>query len=48
MAKAERESSKIIEMRVPQDSESGIGIDLRDRSEISDAELLDLVRIGKL
>jgi F-box and WD-40 domain protein 1/11 len=45
MAKAERESSKIIEMRVPQDSESGIGIDLRDRSEISDAELLDLVRI---
>jgi F-box and WD-40 domain protein 1/11 len=45
MAKAERESSKILEMRVPQDSESGIGIDLRDRSEMSDADLLGLIRL---
>jgi F-box and WD-40 domain protein 1/11 len=47
MAKVERESSKILDMRVPQDSESGIGIDLRDRSEISDAELLGLIRLGR-
>ena len=47
MAKAERESSKILEMRIPQDSESGIGIDLRDRSEVSDAALSGLARLGK-
>ncbi|KAJ5341141.1 hypothetical protein N7541_010265 [Penicillium brevicompactum] len=45
MAKAERESSKILEMRIPQDSESGIGIDLRDRSEVSDAALSGLARL---
>ena len=47
MAKTELESSKILEMRVPQDSESGIGIDLRDRSEISEMQLLGLVRLGR-
>jgi F-box and WD-40 domain protein 1/11 len=46
MAKMERESSKILDMRVPQDSESGIGIDLRDRSEILDAHLMGLIRLG--
>lgn len=42
MAKAEREDSKIFD----KDSESGIEIDLRDRSELSDEELA-VVRIGK-
>ncbi|CAG7982314.1 unnamed protein product [Penicillium salamii] len=44
-AKAERESNKILEMRIPQDSESGIGIDLRDRSEMPEAELFGLARL---
>lgn len=44
-AKVERESNKILEMRVPQDSESGIGIDLRDRSEVPEAELYGLARL---
>lgn len=47
IAKAERESNKILDVRVPQDSESGIGIDLRDRSEVSEAELFGLARLGK-
>lgn len=46
-AKAERESNKILEMRIPQDSESGIGIDLRDRSEMPEAELFGLARLGR-
>jgi F-box and WD-40 domain protein 1/11 len=47
MAKAERESNKILEIRIPQDSESGIGIDLRDRSEVSDVDLPGIRRLGK-
>lgn len=43
MARAEREKSS--DLRLTQDSESGIGIDLRDRSDISDTEL-DIMRIG--
>ncbi|CAL5867570.1 uncharacterized protein PFLUO_LOCUS1789 [Penicillium psychrofluorescens] len=39
MAKAEREAAKTVDIHLTQDSESGIGIDLRDRSELSDAEL---------
>lgn len=50
LAKAERTASKadskIWDGKVTRDSESGIGIDLRDRSEMSDAELA-VVRIGK-
>ncbi|KAI9928992.1 hypothetical protein MW887_001385 [Aspergillus wentii] len=38
-AKAEREASKIDDAKITLDSESGIGIDLRDRSEISDTNL---------
>jgi F-box and WD-40 domain protein 1/11 len=47
MAKVERESAKILEMRIPQDSESGIGIDLRDRSEVSDFDVPGIRRLGK-
>lgn len=36
--KAEREAARLFEMRYHQDSESGIGIDLRDRPELSDIE----------
>lgn len=43
---AERDSVKIFDMRFPRDSESGIGIDLRDRSEFSDTEP-SMLRIGK-
>lgn len=46
MAKAEREAAKTVDIHLTQDSESGIGIDLRDRSELSDAELA-LLRLGK-
>jgi len=47
-AKAERDALKIFESRLTltRDSESGIGIDLRDRSELSDSELA-VIRIGK-
>lgn len=46
LAKLEREfPAKVSDVRL--DSESGIGIDLRDRSDVSDTEL-DLLRIGKL
>lgn len=38
---------KIPDVRLTQDSESGIGIDLRDRADLSDTEL-DFVRIGKI
>ena len=43
-ARAERD--KVPDVRLTQDSESGIGIDLRDRSDLSDSEL-DFVRLGK-
>lgn len=43
---ATRADSKIWDGKVTRDSESGIEIDLRDRSELSDAELA-VVRIGK-
>ncbi|KAJ5174529.1 uncharacterized protein N7482_000406 [Penicillium canariense] len=43
MAKPERYLLKSSEMGLTKDSESGIGIDLRDRSDLSDAEL-DLIR----
>ncbi|KAJ5818477.1 hypothetical protein N7474_004068 [Penicillium riverlandense] len=46
MAKAEREAAKKVDIYLTQDSESGIGIDLRDRSELSDVELA-LLRLGK-
>lgn len=36
---------KVPDVRLTQDSESGIGIDLRDRSDLSDTDL-DFVRIG--
>ncbi|KAJ6033672.1 hypothetical protein N7444_011443 [Penicillium canescens] len=48
MAKAERESNKILEMRIPQDSESGIGIDLRDRSEVSNVDLPGIRRLDPI
>ncbi|KAJ5835040.1 hypothetical protein N7447_001066 [Penicillium robsamsonii] len=44
VAKAELEN-KMLDMRVPQDSESGICIDLRDRSDVSDADLLGVMRL---
>jgi F-box and WD-40 domain protein 1/11 len=48
LAKTERDLIKgLPEMRLTQDSESGIGIDLRDPSEISDSEL-DIVRLGMI
>jgi F-box and WD-40 domain protein 1/11 len=46
LAKAELEN-KMLDMRVPQDSESGICIDLRDQSDVSDADLLGVMRLGK-
>lgn len=46
MAKVELEN-KILDLRVPQDSESGICIDLRDRSDVSDSDLLAIMRLGK-
>ncbi|KAJ5577596.1 uncharacterized protein N7459_006560 [Penicillium hispanicum] len=42
MARGERD--KASDLRLAQDSESGIGIDIRDRSDMSDSEL-DIVRI---
>ncbi|KAF9889071.1 hypothetical protein FE257_008048 [Aspergillus nanangensis] len=39
MVRAERDGLKFSEARLAHDAESGIGIDLRDRSELSDAEL---------
>jgi F-box and WD-40 domain protein 1/11 len=45
MAKAEQEALKTVDIHLTQDSESGIGIDLRDRSELSNAELA-LLRLG--
>ncbi|KAH8426896.1 F-box/WD repeat-containing protein [Aspergillus melleus] len=46
MARVERDCAKLSDARLPQDSESGIGIDLRDRSdEISDVDLEDIVRL---
>ncbi|KAJ5105848.1 hypothetical protein NUU61_003195 [Penicillium alfredii] len=39
MVRGERDMPKTPELRLPTDSESGIGIDLRDRSEISDVDL---------
>lgn len=44
--KAERHALKPADTRVTQDSESGIGIDLRDHSEISGADLA-ILRVGK-
>ncbi|KOS43835.1 hypothetical protein ACN38_g5268 [Penicillium nordicum] len=44
MAKVELEN-KILDLRVPQDSESGICIDLRDRSDVSDSDLLAIMRL---
>lgn len=44
--KAEREAARLFEMRYHQDSESGIGIDLRDRPELSDIES-SVLRIGE-
>ncbi|KAJ5514088.1 hypothetical protein N7463_003640 [Penicillium fimorum] len=44
VAKAELEN-KMLDMRVPQDSESGICIDLRDQSDVSDADLLGVMRL---
>lgn len=46
MAKAEREAEKTVDIYLTQDSESGIGIDIRDRSDFSNAELA-LLRLGK-
>ena len=46
MAKVELEN-KMLDLRVPQDSESGICIDLRDRSDVSDTDLLAIMRLGK-
>lgn len=45
MARAERE--RFLDSKFPQDSESGIGIDLRDRSDQSEVDLA-IVRIGKI
>lgn len=46
MARVERDSAKLSDARLPQDSESGIGIDLRDRSEeLSDVDLEEIVRL---
>ncbi|KAI3177033.1 hypothetical protein DTO027I6_1932 [Penicillium roqueforti] len=42
--KAELEN-KMLDLRVPQDSESGICIDLGDRSDTSDSELLAMTRL---
>ncbi|OQE47234.1 hypothetical protein PENCOP_c001G02180 [Penicillium coprophilum] len=44
LAKAELEN-RMLDMKVPRDSESGICIDLRDRSDVSDADLLGLMRL---
>lgn len=46
MAKVELEN-KMLDLRVPLDSESGICIDLRDRSDVSDTDLLAMMRLGK-
>ena len=46
LARAERVTSHTSESKLARDTESGIGIDLRDCSEISDADY-DAVRIGK-
>jgi F-box and WD-40 domain protein 1/11 len=39
LARAERDGAKHSDTRLTRDSESGIGIDLRDRSELSDLDL---------
>jgi F-box and WD-40 domain protein 1/11 len=39
--------NKMLDLKVPQDSESGICIDLRDRSDVSDTDLLTMMRLGK-
>ncbi|KAF7121895.1 hypothetical protein CNMCM5793_009449 [Aspergillus hiratsukae] len=44
LARAERDHIKSFDMRVTRDSESGIDIDLRDRSELSEVDLA-IVRI---
>ncbi|CAG7956611.1 unnamed protein product [Penicillium nalgiovense] len=44
MAKVELEN-KMLDLKVPQDSESGICIDLRDRSDVSDTDLLTMMRL---
>lgn len=46
VAKAELEN-KLLDLRVPQDSESGICIDMRDRSDVSDPDLMAMMRLGK-
>ena len=46
IAKVELEN-KMLDLKVPQDSESGICIDLRDRSDVSDTDLLTMMRLGK-
>jgi F-box and WD-40 domain protein 1/11 len=46
MDKVELEN-KMLDQKVPQDSESGICIDLRDRSDVSDTDLLTMMRLGK-
>ena len=46
-AKAERELSKLFEPAFSRDTESGIGIDLRDRGELSDVQS-SVKRIGAL
>jgi F-box and WD-40 domain protein 1/11 len=48
MAKMERDLIKnLSDVTLTQDSESGIGIDLRDDSELTDTEL-DIIRIGMI
>lgn len=47
LTRAERAASKSSESKLTRDTESGIGIDLRDRSEPSDGEV-DFVRLGML
>ncbi|KAF3022779.1 hypothetical protein E8E15_006795 [Penicillium rubens] len=44
IAKVELEN-KMLDLKVPQDSESGICIDLRDRSDVSDTDLLTMMRL---
>jgi F-box and WD-40 domain protein 1/11 len=46
MAKVEREN-QLRDMKIPLDSESGICIDLRDQSDVSDSDLPGVMRLGK-
>ncbi|OQE10791.1 hypothetical protein PENVUL_c003G03295 [Penicillium vulpinum] len=49
VAKAELDNKRqMLDMRVPQDSESGICIDLRDQSDVSDADLLSVMRLDPI